>query len=199
MTAVDELLAAFGGYLSSRHDERFAAFAADFDADMRPRRLAPRGLPVTGYLAAADGSPDSPEAALVDTLAGAADELHFGQTYGSGDFGVDFLARYGWVELFGTRGHFVSDVLAGGFLLLGPGILYPDHHHIAEEIYVPLTPGSLWSRDGGGFEARKAGEIIHHPSGIRHAMQTTDRPLVALYLWRGGLLVQKPDISGRQP
>ncbi|MGA1802787.1 hypothetical protein [Rhizobium sp. HT1-10] len=42
------------------------------------------------------------------------------------------------------------------------------------------------------------GETIHHPSCIRHAMQTTDRPLVALHLWRGGLLVQKPDILGRQ-
>jgi hypothetical protein len=192
------LLAGFRGYLAGRDDQRPARFTDGFEWEMAERSLAPHDLPVVGTLRAARPLRPSAEVELLGLLSETADVLHWGQTYSNGDFGADFLSGYGWVELFGTRGHFASDLMAGGFLLLGPHIHYPDHHHVAEEIYFPLTSGSLWSKDGGAFALRRAGEIIHHPSGIRHAMQTADTPLVALYLWRGGPLAQKSVISGRQ-
>jgi hypothetical protein len=164
---------------------------------MAERDLAPRGLPVVDYLDAVVPNVGSAEKELLAGLSAAGTSLHWGQTYGAADFGNDFLERYGWVELFGTRGHFASEEMAGGFLMLGPDILYPDHHHVAEEIYIPLTDGSMWSKDGGAFQPRTAGKIIHHPSDIRHAMQTRTEPLVALYLWCGGPLAQKSKISGR--
>lgn len=192
------LLARFRGYLSSFTDHDLARFIDGFDWSMPARPLAARQLPVLSHLSACDPPTGSAEAGLFSALAADAPLLHWAQTYSAGDFGTTFLERYGWVELFGTRGHFASDVMAGGFLLLGPGIHYPDHHHVAEEIYIPLTSGSLWSKDGGAFLPRSAGEIIHHPSDIRHAMRTEDAPLLALYLWRGGPLAQKSIISGRQ-
>jgi hypothetical protein len=111
---------------------------------------------------------------------------------------TDFLDNYGWVEIFGTRGHFECDAMAGGLLMLGPHTFYPDHHHVAEEIYIPLTDGSLWSKDGSPFVPHASGEVIHHPSDIRHAMQTVAEPLVALYLWRGGPLAQKSILAERE-
>lgn len=198
MTAIADLLAGFRYHLASRNHPQLAPFTTGFDWEMTERSLAPKTLPVVADLQAAVASADIGEMPCATLLSRAADRLHWGQTYGSGDFGDEFLAGYGWVELFGTRGHFASDVMAGGFLLLGPKIHYPDHHHVAEEIYIPLTPGSLWSKDGSDFVAREAGELIHHPSNIRHAMQTNDQPLIALYLWRGGPLAQKSVISGRQ-
>jgi len=122
--------------------------------------------------------------------------LHWAQTYKTGDFGAEFLLNYGWVEVFGTRGHFENEAMAGGFLLLGPDVHYPDHHHTAEEIYIPLTSGSYWSKGGGPFHERRTGEVIHHPSEVPHAMRTTDGALVGLYLWRRGPLAQKSVISG---
>ena len=110
------------------------------------------------------------------------------------DFGQNFIDNYGWMELFGTRGHFDSDKIAAGFLILGPDIVYPDHHHVAEELYVPLTGGTEWRKGEGGFTVRPAGEVIHHPSNVSHAMRTGAEPLVALYLWRGGPLAQKSTI-----
>ncbi len=122
--------------------------------------------------------------------------LRWGQTYTEADFGRDFLDRYGWTELVGTRGHFASETIAAGFLLLGPGVVYPDHHHVAEEIYVPLTPATEWRKGDGAFVARAAGEVIHHPSNVSHAMRTGAEPLLALYLWRGGPLAQKSIVTG---
>jgi hypothetical protein len=195
MKQIADLLACFQAHLSSRNDDLVARFTAGFEWDMAERKLEPHILPVVGYLK--DIAPNAGTPALLTALAAAAKVLHWGQTYGAGDFGEDFLLRYGWVELFGTRGHFASEDMAGGFLLLGPDTVYPDHHHVALEIYIPLTEGSLWSKDGGAFQPRAAGEIIHHPSDIRHAMQTRTETLVALYLWRGGPLAQKSRISGR--
>lgn len=196
MSAVDELFVAFRDYLLSRSDPVLHHFIEGFAWSMTERSLAPRDLPVVACLREFNRPGNGAEGALFDRLANAADTLHWAQTYSITDFGGDFLQRYGWVELFGTRGHFASEEMAGGFLLLGPGVHYPDHHHTAEEIYIPLTDGSLWSKDGQPFLPRWSGEIIHHPSNIRHAMRTEDEPLVALYLWRGGPLAQKSIISG---
>lgn len=193
MSTATNLLSGFRDYLESHDNGELDRFVAGFDWTMAERPIAPNDLPVVAHLKRA--TPTNP---LLEALVEAADGLHWAQTYSATDFGEAFLARYGWVELFGTRGHFESNVMAGGFLLLGPEIHYPDHHHVAEEIYIPLTPGSLWSKDGGAFVARDVGEIIHHPSNIRHAMRTEMEPLVALYLWRGGPLAQKSIISGKQ-
>ncbi|UWU22953.1 MULTISPECIES: dimethylsulfonioproprionate lyase family protein [unclassified Rhizobium] len=197
MSAVDDLLQAFQRYVASRSDPILRRFIAGFDWRMGGRLLAARSLPVVSYLNDLHRPADVAESELFSSLVGAADALHWAQTYNIADFGADFLQRYCWVELFGTRGHFVSDEMAGGFLLLGPDVHYPDHHHIAEEIYIPLTEGSLWSKDSQAFLPRWTGEIIHHPSDIRHAMRTERTPLAALYLWRGGPLAQKSTIAGR--
>ena len=197
MSAVDGLLVAFRDYLQSRSDPLLKHFIEGFDWSMKQRALALHDLPVVDHLRKHDRPGGGAEGVLFDRLFQAADMLHWAQTYSITDFGADFLERYGWVELFGTRGHFASGEMAGGFLLLGPGVHYPDHHHEAEEIYIPLTDGSLWSKDAQPFLPRWSGEIIHHPSNIRHAMRAEDRPLVALYLWRGGPLAQKSIISGR--
>ena len=197
MSVIDDLLRAFHGYIASRSDPTLKRFVEGFDWRMDERPLAAHGLPVVDYLNVLDRPADAAEDELFSSLEGAGGALHWAQTYSIADFGADFLQRYGWVELFGTRGHFASDEMAGGFLLLGPDVHYPDHHHTAEEIYIPLTDGSLWSKDSQAFLPRWTGEIIHHPSDIRHAMRTERMPLVALYLWRGGPLAQKSIIPGR--
>jgi mannose-6-phosphate isomerase-like protein (cupin superfamily) len=197
VSAAGDLLQAFHDYVTSRSDPLLQRFIEGFEWRMDERLLAAHRLPVLDNLNMPNAPADAAEGDLFSTLSSTASALHWGQTYSIADFGADFLQRYGWVELFGTRGHFVSDDMAGGFLLLGPDVHYPDHHHIAEEIYIPLTGRALWSKDGQHFLSRWPGEIIHHPSDIRHAMRTEVTPLVALYLWRGGPLAQKSIISGR--
>jgi mannose-6-phosphate isomerase-like protein (cupin superfamily) len=197
MSAAGDLLASLHAYLAARAEPLLKEFLSGFDWAMAERELAPRHLPVVDDLA--DASPAAggrAEADLLTALKVAAPALHWAQTYTAADFGDDFLKKYGWVEVFGTRGHFESETMAGGFLLLGSDVHYPDHHHIAEEIYIPLRGASLWSKGGGEFLPRRSGEVIHHPSDVPHAMHTGREPLAALYLWRGGPLAQKSTISG---
>lgn len=191
------LLAAFRDYTLSQDSAVVAAFVADFDWSAGARVLTPEAVPACRLLDGIAERVAASETPLLETLRSAAATLHWNRTYTADDFGEHFFENYGWVELFGTRGHFTSDRMAGGFLLLGPQVFYPDHSHIAEEIYIPLSDGSLWSKGGSAFAEQPAGGIIHHPSGIDHAMKTGDRPLLAAYLWRGGPLAQKPTIKGQ--
>ena len=188
------LLATFRDYLVAMDELHLRRFLDGFDWDLRSRELAAESIPVVRHFQPIKALDD-----LLAVLSRHANDLHWGRTYSPADFDDHFLQNYGWVELFGSRGHFASDEMAGGFLVLGPGVDYPDHHHIAEEIYVPLTDGSSWSKDRGAFAIRKVGEVIHHPSGISHAMRTAEQPLVALYLWRGGPLSEKPKFQGDTP
>jgi hypothetical protein len=195
-TAATELLAACRVYLEALDDSTARDFTAAIDWEMPEREQEPAGLVCIGQLDRAANLAPAAERPLVELLARHRNRLRWGQTYNSADFGQRFMDNYGWIELFGTRGHFANDSVAAGFLLLGPDITYPDHHHIAEELYVPLTGGTEWRKGEGGFVARAAGEIIHHPSDVSHAMRTGAESLVALYVWRGGPLAQKSTIGG---
>ncbi|RWM11056.1 dimethylsulfonioproprionate lyase family protein [Mesorhizobium sp.] len=195
-TVFDELLDRFHLYLAGVDSDLVADAVARIDWHMPSRPLEPRSLGCVRHLdriaelAPADAGP------LTRFVADHRDELRWGQTYTAADFGRAFIDNYGWLEVFGTRGHFVNDAVAAGLLILGPGIVYPDHHHIAEEIYIPLTGGTEWRMGEGGFRVRAAGEVIHHPSNVNHAMRTGREPLMALYVWRGGPLGQKSIIGG---
>ncbi|RWL48049.1 MAG: transcriptional regulator [Mesorhizobium sp.] len=194
-TIFDDLLERFHVYLAGVDNDLAADKVARISWDMPARPLEPRALGCLGYLdriaelAPADAKP------LTRLVADHRDELRWGQTYTAADFGQGFVDNYGWLEVFGSRGHFVNNEVAGGLLILGPNIVYPDHHHIAEEIYIPLTGGTAWRMGEGNFHIRDAGEVIHHASNVNHAMRTGEDPLMALYLWRGGPLAQKSTIG----
>ena len=132
---------------------------------------------------------------LVNRLASLANDLAWGQTYSAQDFGDRFLEKYGWSEFIGLRGPIACERMACGVLFLGPQIEYPRHSHEAEEVYVPLTGQALWQCGDQDWTDRTAGRPIYHASRVWHAMQTESVPLLALYLWRGGNLMQKSRIE----
>jgi hypothetical protein len=101
----------------------------------------------------------------------------------------DFLARYGYAQFAGPPdlpSLRTSERLALGVLMLGPGTVYPAHAHPAEELYLPLTP-ARWQRGEENWRERRAGDLVHHPSGLVHATEAGKLPLLALYLWLGDL------------
>src|SRR4051794_18703047 len=167
-----ELLTAVRAYLLSLDHEIARDFVAGIDWAMVERMLAMNDLAFLSQLDRAVELAPPAERRLVELLALHRRDLRWGQTYTAADFGQSFIDNYGWMELVGTRGHFANDRMAAGFLILGPDITYPDHHHIAEELYVPLTGGTEWRKGEGGFTLRAAGEIVHHPSNVSHAMRT---------------------------
>lgn len=195
MSDADDLLSAFRGYLDAVGGPLVHDFVGGLGWSMPRCDLPPKTLPCLTYLpraAAIAGQAARPLALLLAEKGGG---FHWGQTYTEADFGRHFLDNYGWLEVLGTRGHFASDRLAAGLLLLGPGIEYPDHHHEAEELYIPLTGRTEWRMGAEPFRRRASGETVHHRSNVGHAMRTGAEPLLALYVWRGGPLAARSTIG----
>ena len=172
-----------------------APFLAEWPDIDQPTRPEPTSLPVVRWLPHLAEPADPRALSLVRLIVEHGDVLAWRQTYGAVDFGPDFLLRYGWTEIIGQRGVFSSDRIAAGFLLLGPELEYPFHSHDAEEIYIPLSGRTSWAAGDSGWQTRKPGDLIHHPSRVPHAMRTSAMPLLALYVWRAGNLTQKSIIE----
>ena len=150
------------------------------------RAVAPHAgaLPVLAWLPAAARTAPAFSAPVCAELLAVAARLAWHRTYtqadvSSGAIEALFLERYGWCELLRGR------ALACGFLLLGPGVHYPAHHHQPEELYLPLSGTAEWQQGDGVWRERPAGALIHHAALEPHAMRTGSDPLLALYLWRG--------------
>lgn len=187
------LLDAFRDYIGRRADPELHAWTEEFDWTLPELALVPHAPHAIRHLSAILAYVDEAERQLAQALVECAALLDWKQMYTSEEFGAYFTDNYAHIELIGPNGHFKSDQIAAGLVLYGPGIDYPDHWHLAEEIYIPLTGNGLWSRDGGEFTARAAGELIFHASNMRHATRIDDTPLLALWIWHGGDLAQKAD------
>ena len=165
------------------------------DAAMHaPEAAAPFALPVCRFWAPAfemSGAPE-PLAGIRRALRALGPWLAWVQNpnYRRSPPSADFLDRYGYAVIAGPAdgapalvGH---AALALGVLLLGPHAHYPQHHHPAVELYVPLNAGDWWRGDGP-WRREPAGAVIHHGSEVAHATRAGDAPLLAIYLWSGDL------------
>jgi quercetin dioxygenase-like cupin family protein len=190
-----ELVGAVARLLEAVGDPLVDGFLACWPAPQPMRALPPRALPVLGWLDPACRRGAASARAVLGLLREVSPRLAWGQTYTAADFGPAFLERYGWTELIGRRGLVPSEQLAVGLLMLGPDVVYPSHSHDAEEVYLPLSGRAAWQRGAEGWRERAPGEVIHHASGVPHAMRTASEPLLALYLWRGGDLMQRSRIE----
>jgi len=183
-------------YLEAFSSSRLKPFLKDWPAvPFKMRQASPNYLPVLSYLPAALKAAHDQSRPIVQMLVSLSPNLAWGQTYAAGDFGPDFLERYGWTELIGLRGPIPSERIACGFLLLGPEVEYPRHSHEAQEVYIPMTHKTLWQRGNQAWTAHTAGTPRRHKPWEWHAMRTGSHPLLALFLWQGGNLVQKSRIE----
>jgi mannose-6-phosphate isomerase-like protein (cupin superfamily) len=193
---VQELAQAVRSLLLGLTDPHVTRFLADWPEIIIPSRpVISCGLPVLQWLPLPSPESCNSAEAILLQIHQLRDAIFWSQTYRAEDFGPEFLLKYGWTELIGCRGAIASEKLACGFLLLGPDIDYPSHHHTAEEVYVVLAGNAYWRCGNEPWRKRPPGTVIYHPSDMPHSMRTSDEPLLALYVWHGGDLTQKSIIA----
>jgi len=196
ITKAVELADIIYDYLTALDEIDLVPFLANWPSKpYKIRIVSQRTLPVLSCLPELVAEANEETKRIVKLLEALAEHLAWGQTYSAEDFGAGFLEKYGWTELIGRRGPIKSKDIACGFLMLGPDIEYPLHSHEAEEVYVPLNLQSLWMQGNDLWISRPGGIPIYHRSWLPHGMKTESAPLLALYLWRGGDLVQKSHID----
>ena len=166
----------------------------DLNLDKPDNELPAKSLPVLSFLSRMEDHAPNSHQPFVNRFNRIQADLHFNQTYSADDFGPEFLQQYGWIKFLGPDGYWHSDTLSSGFLLLGDNITYPDHWHVAEELYFPISGTADWYHESHGWHVKTPGDRISHASNIKHAMRTNGQPLLALYIWRGGDLLQKSEL-----
>lgn len=188
-----ELVAALQGFALAREEpaiERFGDSLRNWGSEFRA--VDPVRLPAVDCLPAAAADAKSPARELLKLFDRYKDQLYWEQSYTKEDDLVpeSMLANYGFAEIVGSRGPFVSNRVRCGVGIYGPGVHYPRHWHEAEEIYLPLSGGARFSIDGNPVDCAP-GEVIFVASNTPHGFTVNEnRAIVLFYLWQAGALRQ---------
>jgi mannose-6-phosphate isomerase-like protein (cupin superfamily) len=103
--------------------------------------------------------------------------------YRPGNVPEELLNGYAYAGLAGPGGLIPSASPLCGFMLMAPGITYPDHRHAPPEIYLVLTPGTEWRLDRKDWFDIKPGDLVHHTARQWHATRTRAEPMLAFAGW----------------
>ena len=158
----------------------FAAWTAAKQA-----RRPPTHIPASDLVQSWAEGENSITSALRCAVRRAAPFAQWRQTYTEDEVGLDYLQRYGWFELLGPSGHFLSGDLRAYIGYWGAHLHYPWHVHAAEEVYFVLAGNALFESDGIPSETLTAGQSRLHVANQPHAITTKDSPLLVFALWRG--------------
>lgn len=90
-------------------------------------------------------------------------------------------------RVIGDGGLLPSDKVSAGLSLQGCDSYYPPHAHHAEETYWIIGGNGDWRVGSEPWFAVAPGDSIYHESGVRHAMQTNEQPLLSVWLWTSHL------------
>lgn len=153
----------------------------------RPMPPQKRRHPVTSHLPRALAQARGDQR-LIDAIAATIPHLAWASSYDP-DGRLGFLATgMAWAEIVGSGGIVKTPHVRLGCFLLSPGLGYPLHGHMAEEIYFVLS-GRLEIEHGldGRRVPLEPGQYFHTPPGDAHALHIGDAPVLIVYQWVGDL------------
>ena len=176
--------------------QRFAGAAARWGDTWRG--VAPVHLRACDTLAQSAALAGPGTARLLEAFVRARTSLRWEQCYTAADgvVGEDMLSNYGYAEIIGKQGPFVSTRMRAGIGVYCPCLIYPPHHHQAEEIYAVLAGSAFFSRGDDAPALRGPGDVLYHAPHMPHGLRTADEPLVLAYLWQNGDLRERPGFIG---
>ena len=185
-------LCAEGAASSGEAAEGYRTFlsAVEWSAKLaEPTGFPPPPATIPHFLAAACRASSAPGTAarqLADSVAQRGPELCWNEMYQQYDDEPDMAAfrrGYAYTSLIGPGAPLESDRVKAGLTLQSPDSYYPAHAHKSIELYAVVGGTGEWRRGIDPWTTRPPGDFIFHPSGVRHAMQTSAEPLLALYTW----------------
>lgn len=142
---------------------------------------------------------DNPLGDLGRAIFASRDNLAWFSMYGeyTGFEEIDRLrAGYAVLRLTGPVAEWFADDLTTAVTLQAPNLYYPAHAHRQNEIYGVIGGVADWQRGAEPWVARQSGEAFFHPSGVRHATQTQDEPLLAFASWLDSVHIKPVFVSG---
>lgn len=90
------------------------------------------------------------------------------------------------VTLLGPEAPIRCDAFLFGLFYQAPGSYYPLHAHEAAETYTILAGNARWQA-GDRRLTVKAGDAVHHPPNLPHAMRAGADGFLAMWRWSGDI------------
>ena len=111
------------------------------------------------------------------------------------DYG--FADRLGCYIIMGKDGPFVCHDMTIFLVYMPARTFYPWHKHPAEELYFMISGNAVFKRAGEDDVTLSEGQSMFHSENQPHAIETTNRPMLSLCIWRNHLdvmptLMSKP-------
>ncbi len=199
--ADEALLSAIQAFVAENPDPaigRFKDGIADWGEEWR--QAEPVHLPAAETLSTTLPTAPDQTRPLIEAFETHKASRKWEQSYAKADnvVGDDMLSGYGFAEVIGKHGPFVSSLVRSGIGVWGPGIDYPSHQHAAEEIYVILGGVAEFRMDTEPDQdvfVRRGGQSVYVRSMRTHAFRTLDEPLCIFYIWQSGDLREKSSFS----
>lgn len=146
-----------------------------------PATAEPAQLPVCAHLPAALAACHPARKAVAEALVPLVPRLSWGRRKTADPANVAFYNGHANAMLAGPGGLEERDDLMIGATVIAPGVLYPDHTHPPEEVYLSLTAGDWWNARMDWTDPGPDG-LIYNPPGIMHAMRARPgQPFLALW------------------
>ena len=129
---------------------------------------------------------------LRNTLVGVAPIMHWPEIYKESDIQIegvscDFMEHLGVYTIIGDTGPFQSQNMSVYLVYMPASLTYPWHYHPAEELYFIISGEAVFRRDGHEDIVASEGMHIIHETNQPHEMQTYDKPMLSLAIWRNHL------------
>ncbi len=132
---------------------------------------------------------------LLAALQAIAEDVEWRHSYTEDEVGRHFLDTFGWFELAGPTGHFITHQTRITVGYWGPGLNYPRHQHAPEELYTVVSGEAQFMADGEADCTLHTGDTRFHASNQPHAMITHASPVLTLVFWRGDGLADPPRMT----
>jgi quercetin dioxygenase-like cupin family protein len=120
---------------------------------------------------------------LQNAIIAASELVHWRETYKDTDIGDYFMDRFGCYCIIGENAPFSSDALRLFMVYMPPGLYYPWHHHLAEEMYMVVSGCAIFKQKDCPDEVLSEGQVVFHASNQPHAMETKEDPVLCLVAW----------------
>jgi len=146
---------------------------------IEPSRLPACDAPLATALGQLAANP-SPLPGLGAAFAALESGLHWYRRKNAEAVGQPFVDGHANAVLIGPDGIEQRDDVLVGVTVMAPQIVYPDHDHPPEEVYIALSPGEWWNAEMDWTEPGPGG-VIYNPRGILHAMRSEAQPMLALW------------------
>ena len=176
---LDQVRAAHAGHPDLR------AFCP-FPDDLIPQAVQSFHAPCADYLAQETQLHTHQYAPLRDAFVAAGPFAKWRETYKHTNIGDDFMARFGCYCLVGDGGAFASQKVWIWVVTMPAHLHYTWHHHPGEEIYCVIAGEATFFREGKPEVTLGPGGAVQHAANEPHAMETRDKPVMAMVFWRNG-------------